>query len=169
MLYFATSCNYMLLWPTHQKTSPLRMFVCSAVTSDKQNKYYNLSWTQYLERDYSGLARVHLTKKFDWKEWYGSKNLFHAFLQRVSEVMTRRKSTCVMLKGSQGRMVGLLPPGRDGGRQNTTMVRPGKCFSSAEMTFTLESEATVIKWGKAMQKNRTNLRFALSKIKFQNK
>lgn len=46
------------------------MFVCSAVTSGKQNKYYNLSWTQYLERDYSGLARVHLTKKFDWKERY---------------------------------------------------------------------------------------------------
>lgn len=56
-----------LLWLTHRKTSPLRMFVCSAVTSGKQNKYYNLSWTQYLERDYSGLARVHLTKKI-WLE-----------------------------------------------------------------------------------------------------
>lgn len=44
------------------------MFVCSAVTSGKKNKYYNLSWTQYLEKDYSGLARVHLMKKFDWKE-----------------------------------------------------------------------------------------------------
>lgn len=39
----------------HWKNSPLQTFVCSAVTSGKQNKYYNLSWTQYLEKDYSGL------------------------------------------------------------------------------------------------------------------
>lgn len=55
-----------------------------------------------------------------------SKNLFHAFLQRVSEVMTRRKSTCVMLKCSLSKAEWWVCYHQlhGGWRQNITVVRP---------------------------------------------
>lgn len=56
----------------------------------------------------------------------------------------------------QGRMVGLLPPAPWGveaeHHHGETTVRPGKCFSSAELTFTPESEAIIINEEKLRRK-----------------